>query len=306
MHKIYSLICVACFVIGGSLLVGNAHADNDGGLLSGNNTVIGKGNNGIQGDKNHHNIIIDDVTLNSGTNAGGGDIINRNTNTNRNNNTNTNVNVNTQGQMQGQMQGQLQGQGQGQKQSIHIENPVTYDHIGSGVAKTDAENTNHDAVSYIRMYSSIFKYDNDEFITMTEAKSASKGADVDVSKAILREANVQLNNLNWKDDPTGVYMGSLTLTTEDATLDQVVARACVEAMKLGATGANFYSEEAKRLSATKYGIDFGSAASVAVNGSGSAVIAPGSTLGWSKTKTNNMIVGEVYVELFHDVTLIVE
>jgi hypothetical protein len=140
---------------------------------------------------------------------------------------------------------------------------------------------------------------------MAEAKKASSGADIDVTKAILWEADTQLKELNWKVS-SGKYMGSMTLTTEDATLDQVIARACKEAMQIGATSVAFVTRDAKKVSATKYGVDFGSSASVAAQADGSIMIAPGATLGWSKAVASNIIVGEVYAVLFRDENLIVK
>ena len=221
-----------------------------------------------------------------------------------------------QSQDQDQAQGQLQGQGQKQSQHTKQANkqtmiyneakqPVNFNTLAAPSGKQSADLKDHARKSTIRTYSAIFEHDDDEYITMTEAKSAASGS-VDIKKAILREASVQLKNLNWKDEPTGVYMGSLTLTTDDATMDQMVAAAAVEAMKLGATGANFLATSAEKLEATKYGLDFGTAASVAVNANGSATLAPGASLGWSKAKSNNREVPELFVELFHDVTLITE
>jgi len=245
-----------------------------------------------------------------------GDISNRNENkntnlnTNINNNENDNTNVNLQGQHQGQSQVGINANKQVMVYK-EAKNPIDYSHIGSGVKKTDADMAEQkEDVSTIRTLSSIFKYDDDNFITMDEAKKASGNADIDVEKALLWAPKLDgqeltLKNLNYVE-VSGKYMGSLTLTTEDATADQIIAQAAEEAMKAGATSAKFIVRDAKRISGTKYGIDLGTSASVALNpDTGSAVLAPGSTLGWSKAKSQNMLVSEVYVELFFDGTTIV-
>jgi hypothetical protein len=235
---------------------------------------------------------------------------NSNSNKNTNKNTNTNTNTNKQAQGQLQLQGQLQGQAQGQtahnegvEQSVTINEadiPVTYNHISPGTGKTDADLAEHGDASIIRTYISIFKHDDDGLITYEEASKASSGADVDIQAALLFEPDVRLNELDWENYPTGKYMGSITVTTDDASGDQIVAAACKEAMKRGATGAIIYTDTAKRVSGTKYGIDLGGAGSVAVTESGSAVVSPGATLGWSKAKSDNRVVTEVYMELFYD------
>jgi hypothetical protein len=233
---------------------------------------------------------------------------NLNTNTNRNTNENTNV----QGQLQGQAQGQFQGQtahNEGVVQSVKIEEATVYNHISPQLGKTDAELMDTEGVSTINSFTSIFKYDDDAYITMAEAKKASSGIDdINVEKALLWEPAVQLKELRYSGISEGKFMGTLTLKAKDTTVtaDQLIARACVEAMKAGATEASFTIANAKKIKSSKYGIDFGSAASVAVNSSGSAVIAPGATLGWSGAETDNSYVPEVFVEMFHNANAIVE
>lgn len=247
-----------------------------------------------------------------------GGIVNNNTN----NNSNTNFNMNNQGQsqdqdqtqvqLQGQVQGQMQGQtahNEGVVQNVTIENPTVYNHITPQIGKTDADLVDTEGVSTINSLGSIFKYDDDDFITIEEAKKASAGIDdINVEKALLWEPAVQLKDLRYKGKSKGKFMGTLTLRAEDVTVtvDQLIARAAVEAMKAGATEAAFTTTNAKKLKSSKSGIDFGSAASVAVNSSGSAVIAPGATLGYSSAETDNAYVPEVFVELFHDAELIIE
>lgn len=243
---------------------------------------------------------------------------NKNINKNENNNKNTNLNLQDQKQDQDQAQGQLQGQMQGQAQSAtavnkgnkqtmiynEAKNPVAFGHIDSGVGKTDAD-LKDTVSSDIRMFSSIFAYDDDSFITSDEAK-AMAGGSVKVIKSVMREADVQLKELNWKET-SGVYMGSLMLTTDSATLDQMVAKACVEAMKLGATSVKFKVGEREVAGGSKKGFDLGTSASIALNpDTGSAMIAPGATLGYSSAKAWNTIVPELFVVMFHDVSLIVE
>ena len=217
-----------------------------------------------------------------------------------------------QGQKQGQLQLQGQSQGQGQSMSFYqnFEDNIDYGHIATEIGKTDADLMEFDGASLIRTMSSIFKYDDDNFITMSEAKKASKGADIDKQEALLWTPKldgqeITLDKLNYVET-SGKYMGSMTFTTEDATKDQVIAQACEDAMKAGATSAKFTIVDAKKVSGTKYGFDLGSSGSVALNpDTGSAVISPGATLGWSKAKSDNRFVGEVYIELFFDANLIV-
>ena len=201
MHKLLSIICITLAI---ALVSFNAFAiDCPPG----------------QERKGWKCVDIEDDETTGIVNNNNNDNSNRNTNTNLNTNANTNLNSNTQGQAQGQLQGQaqLQGQVQGQAQSANNEgnhqsitikeadNPVAFSHIGSGVGKTDAD-LKDTISSNIRTYSSIFRYDNDEFITIGEAKAMSGGS-IKVTKAIMREANVQLKNLNWADT-SGEYMGS--------------------------------------------------------------------------------------------------
>lgn len=184
-------------------------------------------------------------------------------------------------------------------------NPIPYGHIDSGVQKTDADMLESSGNSNIRLMSSLFKYDDDKFITMDEAKNASNGADIDVIKALINEPDVELASVRWDGNVSGKYIGSITLTTEDATTDQILAQACEEAMKAGATSIKIETSNAQIINGVKYGFDLGSSASVAVNpDTGSAVIAPGATLGWSKAKADNKWVNEVFIVLFHDETLL--
>jgi hypothetical protein len=313
MKKMFIILLAMAFVFAGSSAFAFGDTDVD---VEGNITLVGDKNkidnkkgiintgtmdndlfdvdNEINADfQNNQNNYNSDFNMNTNKNYNS----DYNSNTNKNYNSDFNSNVNLQGNKQVMVYKEAK-------------NPIDYDHIDSGVKKTDADMAEQkEDVSTIRTLSSIFKYDDDNFITMAEAKKASSGADIDVEKALLWTPKIDgkeltLENLNYVET-TGKYLGSLTLTTEDATADQMLAQAAEEAMKAGATSAIFTVKDAKQISGSKYGIDLGSSASVALNpDTGSAVIAPGSTLGWSKAKSKNVLVSEVYVELFFDATLI--
>lgn len=209
----------------------------------------------------------------------------------------------------------IQGQtanNEGVVQSIEINEARSFNHIVADVGKTDAELLTHDSTSMIRTLSSFLnrELDDDDFVTYEEAKLASKGADIEVVESLkfvpkLDGKAIRLDTVNYIDF-TGKHMGSLTLTTEDATLDQMEARAALEAMEAGATSFAIRYDDAMKVSSSKYGIDLGSSASIALNpDTGSAVVAPGATLGWSKAVVHNKIVTDVYVILFFDSLLII-
>lgn len=284
-----------------------------------NGNIIGNFDNDIDNTILNMNLVNLDNQINADfRNRNDVDVRNSNLNSNKNSNLNLNDNSNRNKVSTSTTTSTTQSQeanNEGNTQTLiynDAKDPVNPNHITPDVNKTDADaKEQYDSVSKIRTFSSIFKYDTDSFITMEEADKASNGGDVKIDKAILWTPKLdgkelELDTINWKDVPTGKYMGSITLTTETATADQVLARACKEAMLAGATGVNINTSDAKIISGTKYGLDFGSAASVALNpNTGSAVIAPGASLGWSKAKSDNRLVSEVYIEMFFDSKLII-
>jgi hypothetical protein len=88
-------------------------------------------------------------------------------------------------------------------------------------------------------------------------------------------------------------------------MDQMVARAAVKAMLLGATDILITDDEGKFLEAVQWGIGFGGSASVAAS-NGDVVVAPGFGTGYSKAKSNNELRPALFVVLYHNSDSIVE
>lgn len=227
------------------------------------------------------------------------------TNTNSNRNTNTNINNNkadanaTAIQGQVQLQGQLQGQSQNAKVDSTIVNDITikdqrqtvqtiidFNHIAPNIGKTDANmisGFDTDSGKTVGMYGRILTLDR---------KSATRmGKDTTDYKVF--DSTMFENDFRTTMIGKGVasqMMGTVTFVADggDVTVDGLFARAMLYGMDLGATHfeilkvtSGIYHE------GSKAGIDFGGSASVAVKSDGSAVVAPGSTLGYSKAWSNN-------------------
>jgi len=262
------------------------------------------------GGSTHHNTTnnYDESVTNNNTNTNS----NSNYNSNRNTNMNTNFNTNktdvdvemdqAQGQLQGQ--GQIQGQtahNEGVEQNIKIENPTVFNHITPDFFGADANNVDHGNVSMIKIKGYIYKMG---YLTTKAAKRASSGgSDIHVESAVVFEPEVSLDGVHWSYT-SGEFMGTLTLTPEgpDVTADQMIARAVLEAGKLGATSIKLQGDYGKYLDATQYGIGFGAAGSVATASDGSSVVAPGFGTGYSVSRSANEMRPSVYVIMFHDDT----
>jgi hypothetical protein len=226
-----------------------------------------------------------------------------------------------QGQVQGQDQSQLQLQGQDQKQGqsqssyndnsnkgnrqqtvITFEDNVDYNHIGSGIKKTNAYMRNTGDTIDVKTVSSI--YDRIVTIDHKSAKSLSKDTkDFKVYSEILFEKPFQTSHIT--KGIKGVYMGSLVFVPdgEDITKGGLTGQALVKAMKVGATNFVITYSDGKYLQGSKAGIDFGTAASIAAESNGSTMIAPGSTLGYSKAWSNNEYRSGLVIDLYFDNTI---
>jgi hypothetical protein len=290
------------------------YKDNSKTTIKDNNVLQGKGNTGIQGNKNHHNVVVGgDVNL--GTNAGG-EIVNKNknenTNTNTNENTNenkntnlntninsnknTNTNTNTQGQEQGQSQGQDQSQGQGQaqfsKQANKQETNIKFEadkreHIsGHAAPKTDAQLEDTRA-SAIRVRGGLLE--EVAFLTIDQAKMAAKNAsDMKVEPAVLFENDFSLDTIKIGEGET--FGGFIYVFSDgsDSYLAAMDAEAAKVAMELGMTHIVRLgdADASKVLEGSSWNIGISGGASVISQGEDLA-IAPSGGLGYGAAKSKS-------------------
>lgn len=280
-------------------------------IVSGSAFGFGDNNNsGIQGDKNHHNTIVNGDNVNGGIrncNINHNHNVNCNKNTNRN--TNTNFNSQGQSQNQGQLQGQAQGQGQGQAQgqlnnwSQKFEDKR--DLIDSTfIPNTHAELTDHGDASDAKTIGSLWKHVDG--MTYEQAKFAGKGAsDVDVEKALLFDTDYRTTYIN--KGKSGQFMGYIYIlpSGSDCTLAQMEARALKEAMYAGANFALLFMSEGKYLSGSAWNIGLSGGASAMAKGDDIA-INPNGGLGFGKAYSNNEVRPAIIVALYLQEDLIFE
>jgi hypothetical protein len=299
------------------------YKDNSKTTIKDNNVAIGS--SGMQGNKNHHNIVVGgDVNL--GTNAGG-KIVNKNkntnTNTNRNVNTNTNRNVNTntntnlnsnmnmqsQGQHQGQAQGQQQkavaAQGQAQSTDIKFEADKR-ELLGMTAAPTADAKVKNTKASKIRAKGDLL--DRVKFLTMSMAKKASKNAsDMDVEAAVLFENDFELDRIIVGE---GAEFGGYIYVFADGPdcyLAAMDAEASEVAMKLGMTHIIRLGEVelTKVLDGSAWNIGVGGGASIMTSGEDIG-IAPNGGLGYGKAKTSSEFRPDAVYEVSYSADLIRE
>jgi hypothetical protein len=278
-------------------------------LISANAFAFGDNNNsGVQGDKNHHNTII-----NGDVSEGADTVVNKN----RNKNTNTNTNV--QGQQQGQAQGQLQAQGQGQLQGQqqsannegnHQDTDITFEgdkrELVSPfyVPQENAELANHADVNAVKVMASLWKHLDG--MNAREAEHASKGAhDMRVEFALLYENDFKTTYIH--KGASGDFMGYIYVlpTGQDCTLAQMEAKALKEAMKAGANFAVLTSTSGKYLEGSAWNVGLSGGASAFAKGDDIA-IAPSGGLGYGKAYSANELRPAVIVALYVQPDLIVE
>jgi hypothetical protein len=101
------------------------------------------------------------------------------------------------------------------------------------------------------------------------------------------------------------FMGTLTLipTGDDVTLDGMFGRACVEAMKIGATYVTVVKiSHGTYFEGSKAGVDLGGMASGFITPleDGAWVVSPGTTLGYSKAWASNESRPSMVIALFFD------
>lgn len=289
---------------------GFAFADNGGGgdhiTVKDNNVLVGKGNTGIQGNKNHHNVVIGG-DINLGTNAGG-KIINKNKNTNTNENTNVNFNLNKNENKNVNKNSQRQGQHQGQKQSL--ENNITIEgdeyeaakmHIeGPALLKSDAK-FSHGKKFTARTKGSV--WEKVDFLTLKQAKRLGKGStDAEVEEAIILEKEFRTKTLNKGIPADGEFMGTLTIYPDgtDVTAGGMEGRAAVAAMTLGATHMHrVHFGGGDRADGDAWNIGIGGGASIAQNGD-QMMIAPNGGLGFGSADATNEQLPEMVFEIYCD------
>jgi len=272
---------------------------------------------------------IGDIT-NSNKNTNTNLNLNDNTNTNVNKNDNTNINVNSnkatsnakstavaiqgQDQKQGQVQGQDQGQGQAQSVDntiviednsviIHPEIPVTYNHITPSIGKTSADMVNDKNALRIKTMGSVDGFINS--IARVHAKKLAEGAsDLEIVESLLFENDFRTTMIS--KGAVGQFMGQIYLIPDgdDVTMAGMEGQAYLAAMDAGATHYVLtHDVGGLYMEGSKAGIDFGGSASVAIAKDGSAVVAPGGTLGFSTAWSSNEYRPGVMITLYFDHTL---
>ena len=240
---------------------------------------------------------------------------NKNYNTNLNNNTNKNDNTNIQGQGQLQGQAQVQGQLQGQSQTGIVKNDITiednrvvnqkivdFNHITPDIGRTSAE---HKSVRDTMRVKAVSDIDGMlSSITLTSARKLGEDTkDYKMFKELLFENDFRTSMLT--KGAKGEFMGSIILTPTGSkvTLGGMSGRAYEAAMDAGATHWELHNFSGQYTEGSKAGLDFGSAASVVAKANGSAVIAPGATLGYSTAWSNNEYRPGVVIDLYFDRTM---
>ena len=241
----------------------------------------------------------------SATGGSVGDI--RNDNDNRNYNTNINSHKSEQGQAQGQLQGQSQTGIV--KNDITIEDNrvvnqkiVDFNHITPDIGRTSAE---HKSVRDTMRVKAVSDIDGMlSSITLTSARKLGEDTkDYKMFKELLFENDFRTSMLT--KGAKGEFMGSIILTPTGSkvTLGGMSGRAYEAAMDAGATHWELHNFSGQYTEGSKAGLDFGSAASVVAKANGSAVIAPGATLGYSTAWSNNEYRPGVVIDLYFDRTM---
>jgi hypothetical protein len=260
---------------------------------------------------------------------------NRNTNFNTNTNLNSDVNVNKvdtrvtvkpdmsnrnnqdqeqdqkQKQKQNQDQDQMQGQVQsannnGNHQTIVFEDRIQYDHISNPLSKTHSNMKRHLDSSQIKTVSTVY-----DRLTIIDHKSAKRLGKATTDFKSFPEMLIvkPFQTAHITKGVKGTYMGSIVFvpTGNDITKGGLIGKALVEGMRQGATNFVMTFDDSQYLDGSKAGIDFGSAASVALNPkTGSAMLAPATTLGYSKAWSSNEYRTGLVIDLYFDDTAIIE
>ncbi len=319
MKKFLVIVLSVMFIFG---TIGLASANGEGGggdkmTVKDNNVILGHGNTGIQGSKNHHNTVIGG-DVNVGTNAGGS-IINRNNNSNSNSNsnknTNTNLNMNTNKNTNTAKSTAIQGQGQ--KQSVENEITIEGDdyeaakmHItGPGMLNSDAKLQQGKRFSYKTWGSVWAKVD---FLTMKQAKKlCSKASDISVEESIMFENDFRTSIINKGKPVNGSFMGYLFVgpddtDAEDLNTPSLEGAAGKRAMKLGATHMIKVGDDSGDVATgDSWNIGISGGASIITSGDGVA-IAPNGGLGFGSASASNETIPAMVFELYVDPTLIKE
>jgi hypothetical protein len=339
MKKLFVFITALFFVLAlagtAPAFLGGSDECTDGSC---NETTTIKGNTGINGDKNHHNIIVGG-DANTGTNAGGGDITAKGGNAkagaiavgigkggdggdakatvkNSGNSTNTNKNVagaavvGSGNSKNTNIVGQGQGQKQGQSTKVVIEdNSVVVheadkrEHIqGPGLTKSDAKVVDAKA-SNIRAKGDLFSKMAGKQMTLAMAKKASaKASDMDVEPALLWENDFRTDEIGI-GNTDGEFMGYIYIFSDgdDSYLAAMDAQASEDAMLAGATGIARLDavETSKHLNGTAWNIGISGGASIMSNGEDLA-IAPQGGLSYGKAKSSNQYRPDAVYEIYFD------
>lgn len=312
MHKKLLVIVLSLFFVLGTIGLASANGEGGGGgdklTIKDNNVLIGKGNTGIQGNKNHHNVVIGgDVNL--GTNAGGR-ITNRNSNTNENSNTNTNTNTNLNLNLnkQNQKQGQQQGQEQSLTNDIKIEGD-TYEaakmHInGPGFNNTEINHQQGKRFTY-KTWGSV--WDRVDFLTYKQAKTLGKNvSDVEVEVSVMFENDFRTAHIN--KGKAGDFMGYLYVGSDgdDTNAAGMEGKAAKKAMELGATHMVKRLDTGDVADGEALNIGLSGGASIIPGDNGSVAIAPNGGLGWGTASSTNETRPAMVFELYVDPSVIKE
>jgi len=237
---------------------------------------------------------------------------------NKNTNLNTNINSNKATSDATAVSGSVSGASAGARagDNVNIVAPtqvvnvvdtdittvIDFNHITPDIGKTSADfiETKGDRGKLIGMADYI------DAITLDHAKRMAKDTtDTSILEAILFEMDFRTNMITR--GTSGSLMGTITITSsgDDVTADGMWAVALVHAMTLGATHFDhIYETNSLVAVGSKAGFDLGGAASVVAKSDGSAVVAPGATLGYSHAWSSSEYRPSMVFALYFDASFV--
>lgn len=325
MNKILSVISIAMVifmfaVVSPAMANGEENGNGGGGdkiTVKDNNVLLGRGNTGIQGNKNHHNIVVGgDVNLGEGAGADnsvdvdveGGDATAYGGNVYFGGE--EGGNVLSPEQHQGQQQGQNQGQSMGDQKNKQVtkieitEAENKRDHLTGPPILRSAPNFRNGQPLTVKTvgWGLLNKIGS---LTWAQASRLGKGAsDFKVEEALLFKNSFRTAKV-YKltgDDTKGIFMGYLYLLPEGGDVNAAagIGRIGKAAMKAGATHFKVVMEDAvEEAEGSAWNIGFGGGASLLSSGDKIA-IAPNGGLGYGKARTSNEMRPAAAVELYFD------
>lgn len=313
--KKFLVIALSLFLTFGMIGLASANGEDGPGdktqikmTVKDNNVLIGKGNTGIQGNKNHHNVIVGG-DVNVGENAGG-TITNTATGGDAkavvrdSGNSESNSKVIGSGNSKNTQVGIVKGGDQKMKNEINIEGDTTYveadkrEHIqGPNLQSGNAKVVDTKA-SNARAKGGLFEHV--DFLTMKQAKMASKNAsDMDVEPALIMENDFQTKTINI--GKAGEFAGHIYIFSDgsDSYLSAMDAEASEVAMKMGLTHIRRLDgvETSKHLEGSAWNIGVGGGASILTNGEDLA-LAPNGGAGYGKAKSASQMRPDAVYEVY--------